>query len=209
MIKIILIFLFLLIQLNFSTAQKAEFVGNIVYQNKFYSPDLQDITPQLSPILGAFQNYSINPNNYKSIMNGGVIVSQFYIGKTNKYYVVKADKTAQELDAAIATDSILKITHGNLDTLISGRICKKLAILTTESNTIYFYDPNLKVNKTNFKNHNFGNWNRYLQESNGALPINYIFESKMFIWESQAIKIEPKILTDQDFELNDDWKIIK
>lgn len=104
-------------------------------------------------------------------------------------------------------DSILSIVHGTKDTIILGRTCKSIVITETKATTTYYYDPTLKVNKDNFKKHDLGNYNRYLQEANGALPIKYIVTNKMFIWDAEATKIEEMALTDKDFELSDDIKV--
>ena len=80
---------------------------------------------------------------------------------------------------------------------------------TGQTETYYYYDPNLKVNKDNFKKHEFGQWNRFLQESNGALPVKYIVKTNLFTWDAEATKIESMNLTDKDFELGSDIKISK
>lgn len=206
----LLVFTILLSQLTTSTAQNKNFIGRILYKNAFTTPTGVDLTAQLSGVMGAEQDYYINENNYKSVLNGSAITMQLFNGATNKYYMILPNKTAQEIDATIVSDSVLSVEHIKAaDTLILGRKCPSVVIKTAESLTIYFYDPTLKVDKVPFNKHEFGNWNRYLQESNGALPIKYISQSKMFTWTAEAIKIEEKALTDKDFELGNDIKIKK
>ena len=205
--KLVLIFLLQILQLQFVTAQNKDFVGRILYKNMFFTPTGVDITAKVSPAMGAEQDYYINAHNYKSVLNGAAMLMQLYNGETNKYFVVLPNKTAQEIDGSTVSDSVLNVQHLKTDTLILGRKCKAIVVSTVGSITTYFYDPTLKVNKENFKMHEYGNWNRYLQESNGALPIKYTVNTKMFTWDAEAIKIEEMNLVDKDFELSSDIKV--
>ena len=207
--KALLILLISIIQLNFLTAQNKDFVGRILYKNVFFTPTGVNITAKVSPALGAEQDYYTNANNYKSVLNGSAMFMQLYSGLTNKYYIVLPNKTAQEIDGSTVSDSVINVQHVKSDTLILGRKCKTFVMTTLQSVTTYFYDPTLKVNKENFKMHEYGNWNRYLQESNGALPIKYTVKTKMFTWDAEAIKIEEMNLVDKDFELSSDIIIKK
>ncbi len=195
--------------LNTNYAQNKDFVGRILYKNTFFAPNGTDITKMVVPALGAEQDYYTNATNYKSVMNGSAMTMQLYIGKTNKSYIVLPNKTATETDASTNTDKVLSVTHSKTDTLILGRKCKSVVIKTEQTATIYFYDPTLKVNKDNFAKHNYGNWNRLLTETNGALPVKYITTIPQFTWDAEAIKIEEMTLTDKDFELGADVTVKK
>lgn len=202
--KKLFVLLISIIQLNLVAAQNKDFVGRILYKNTFFTPDGVNRTKEIAVALGAEQDYYISGANYKSICNGMRLTMQLYNGKTNKYYIVLPDKTATVFDGSTVSDSVLSVTHGKTDTLILGRKCKSVVINTVQSMTTYYYDPSVKVNKDDYKKHEFGNWNRFLQESNGALPIKYIVVNQMFTWDAEATKIESLTLSDKDFELGAD-----
>ena len=207
MLKMLFVLLISIVQLNLVTAQNKDFAGRILYKNTFLSPKGVDITSKVASVLGAEQDYYINGRDYKSVCNGTAITMQVYKNESNKYYMILPNKTAQVMDGSGKADSILSITHVKTDTLILGRKCKSVVVKESKTTTTYFYDPTLKINKDNFKKHNLGNFNRYLQESNGALPIKYIVVSQAFTWDAEATKIEELKLTDKDFELGADIQI--
>jgi hypothetical protein len=207
--KVILFVCVLVVQLNFINAQIKEFEGRILYKNNFFTPKGFDITTTVSTSLGMVQDYYISGNNYKSILNGTAMTMQLYIGKTNKYYMVLPNKTAQEIDGSTVSDSVISVQHINTDTLILGRKCSTIVITARLSTTTYYYDPTLKVNHERFKNHEYGNWNRYMEETEGALPIKYTIKMELYTWNAEAIKIENLKLTDKDFELSSDIKMKK
>jgi hypothetical protein len=207
MLKKLFVLLISVIQLNLIIAQNKDFVGRILYKNTFLSPKGVDITSKVAGVLGAEQDYYINGRDYKSVCNGTAITMQVYKNESNKYYMILPNKTAQVMDGSGKADSILSITHVKTDTLILGRKCKSVVVKESKTTTTYFYDSTLTINKDNFKKHNLGNFNRYLQESNGALPIKYIVVSQAFTWDAEATKIEELKLTDKDFELGADIQI--
>ena len=202
-------FVISIIASNLLLSQNTYFVGHIVYKNMFFTPTGIDITDKLSEMMGKEQNYYIKSNNYKSVFNGSAMSMQLYNGFENKCYIIFPNKTGQEIDASVVSDSILSIEHISEDTLLLGRKCKKLVIKSSQSITIYYYDPNLQVDKKQYIKHEFGNWNRYLEETNGALPIKYVVKNSIFIWDSEAVKIEEMNLMDSDFKLSGEIKLIK
>jgi hypothetical protein len=205
--KVIFIGVVLMVQLQCAIAQNQPFVGRILYKNTFISPTGVDITPQIATIMGTELDFYISGKNYKSMINSKMMSLNLYKGNTNHYYVVFPNNTGQKIDASIFADTVLSVTHLDTDTLILGRKCKAIFVKTKEDSNIYFYDPTLFVNKADYTNHKYGNWYRYLQETNGALPIKYVFKTKYFTWYAEPIKIETMKLSDKDFELSPDLKI--
>jgi hypothetical protein len=195
--------------LFFSTycfAQTTFFEGRIIYQNKFTLPSGQDITKIVAKQLGTEQDYYINATNYKSFLNGVAIKMQLYKGKENKYYVVSGDNTVQVFDGTTVTDKINKIEYlsGTFDVL--GRKCKGLVMYGSSSKTTYYIDETIRVDPKVYVNHNFGNWNEFMNASKGSLALKFIIENDKYTWEATAIEIEEKKLSDSDFELPKDIK---
>jgi hypothetical protein len=199
--KKLLVVLFLLSSTYNLFSQTANFEGNIHYINKFTLPNGQDITSAVVAQLGEEQLYSVNANNYKSVLNGAAIKMQFYHSASNKYYIVTGTNELQEFDGAMVTDKITKteILENRIDIL--GHSCKGIVMVGEAAKTTYYFDETLKVNPETYAKHSFGNWSDYMKASNGALPLKYIVESAEFIWEATATKIEAKALADTEFEL--------
>jgi hypothetical protein len=194
-------------KLTSSFAQNQYFSGKITYQNLFFSLAGKDITLQVNKMMGAEQFYYTNAHNYKSELNGTAITSLIYNGKSNTLYTIFPNNTAQKVDGITQSDSIVKITYFEKDTVISERKCKGLSMEGLKSSYIYYYDPLISVEVENFKDHNYGNWNDYLVASKGALPILYITKTPYFNWVAKASKIEELEILDDFFELPKDISI--
>ncbi len=197
--KIVLLILLTLIQYNFLQAQN--FTGRILYENKFFTPDGKDMTAMMTTMMGKQQDYYINARNYKSVLNGKAIQAQIYQSKTNQYFAIFPNKTAQVMDAKLAQTKVEEIEYSQETLTILGKACNKLILKRSESTTIYYYAKDIRVNPEPFQNHLFGNWIDYLRASKGALPLKIIIKTNQFTWESTAIKIEKMNLSDQDFAL--------
>jgi hypothetical protein len=189
------------IQITSGFAQNQYFTGKITYQNQFYSLTGEDVTLQVSKMMGSEQFYYTNARNYKSELNGSILTSLIYNAESNILYTIFPDNTAQKVDGSTESDSIVKVTFFEKDTLISERKCKGLSMEGLKTSFIYYYDPIISVEVENFKNHNYGNWNDYLIASKGALPILYITKTPYFNWVAKAIKIEEMEISDSFFEL--------
>lgn len=202
-------FVISIITSNLLLSQNTYFVGHIVYKNAFFTPKGEDITREFSAIIGKEQDYYIKSNNYKFVFNSPTMSMQLYNGLTNKCYIIFPDKTGQEIDASVVSDSALSIEHLSEDTLLLGRKCKKLVMKSSQSTAIYYYDPTLRIDKDLYVKHEFASWNRYLAETGGALAIKYIVKNSLFTWDSEAVKIEEMDLMDSDFELSSEVQLIK
>jgi hypothetical protein len=186
---------------------QSPFQGRILYLNKFLLPNGQDITESASKIMGAQQDYYINANNYKSILNGQQANMQLYNSRDNKYYSIDGNKSAQIFDASTETAKIEKIEKLDGPFDILGRKCRGLIMTAGSVKTTYYYDESLKVNIQPFSKHKFGNWIDYLEASSGALPLAFIIESPQYTWKSEAIKVEEMKLDDSFFSLPADVKL--
>ncbi len=189
------------------TLAQSSFQGRILYQNKFLLPNGQDITESASKIMGTQQDYYINANNYKSILNGQQVNMQLYNSRDNKYYNIDCNKTAQSFDAATETGKVEKIEKLDGPFDILGRKCKGLIMTKGLVKTTYYYDESLKIDIEPFSKHRFGNWIDYLEASLGALPLAFIVESPQYTWKAEAIKVEEMKLEDSFFLLPADVKL--
>jgi hypothetical protein len=111
-----------------------------------------------------------------------------------------------EINAVNQTSKVLSVEHFKETQQILGKECKKLVIKTESGETIYWYNSDITLNPKNFSDHNVGNWNTYMEESNGALPLKFTVKAQNYIWISTAIKIEDGDLTQKDFQLDNEIK---
>lgn len=182
--------------------QSNTFSGKIVYEYQFLNPATgQDITSTLKQYFGQEQHYYANASNYKAYDENGQL-RQLYNSDTNTYYYLNPSSSQlMKLDATNQTSKVVSVEHFKETQQILGRECKKLVIKTVADETIYWYSPKIKVNPKNFKDHNIGNWNTYIKESKGALPLKFTVKSQNYTWIATATEIEAESLTNQDFQI--------
>lgn len=189
--------------LTFSAFKSNEdfFNGKILYKYTFTDLQGNDINSKLVPYLGSEQHYFIDNKNYKSLNQNKL--QQLYNSDTNNYYFFTDNNTAQKFDASKATSEKFNVTRLNKTEKVAGYDCKAIQIETDEAVTIYFYSPQIKTDKKVFARHSFGEWNKYLEETDGALALKYIMTNKKYgyIWTSTAIEISKLRLTAKDFSL--------
>lgn len=147
------------------------------------------------------KDYFVSDSNYKSHDESNNI-TQLYDSRTNTYFGIWKDKTAHRIDALTKTSQQYIITKLDKTETILGYKCIAIPVETDESTTVYYYSPLLRINPTAFSKHNFGDWNRYLEASNGALSFKYVITNhkKGYIWTVLATKITKMPLGARDFE---------
>ena len=189
--------------LTFSAFKSNEdfFNGKILYKYTFTDLQGNDINSKLVPYLGSEQHYFIDNKNYKSLNQNKL--QQLYNSETNNYYFFTDNNTAQKFDASKATSEKFNVTRIDKTEKVAGYDCKAIQIETDEAVTIYFYSPQVKTDKKVFARHSFGEWNKYLEETDGALALKYIMTNKKYgyIWTSTATEISKLRLTAKDFSL--------
>ena len=147
-------------------------------------------------------HYYVSDGNYKSLNEKGVI-TQLFNSSTNKYYFNNQGQI-QVLDASVKfpQTGVANQLEGELEVL--GRTCKKLSIESENDFTIYYYAEDLTVNKDYYQKHNFGNWNLFLNSSNGAIALKYeiSYPTAGLSMTMEAYEIEELDLSEGDFDIN-------
>jgi len=187
--------------------QSDSFTGKIIYEYQFLNPTSgKDITNTMKQYFGQEQHYYVNDKYYKAYDEKGQL-RQLYNSKTNTYYFLNpSNSQLMELSAANKTSKVVSVEHFKETQQILGKECKKMVIKTETDETIYWYNSEITVNPENFIDHNVGNWNTYMKESSGALPLKFTVKSQNYTWISTAIDIETIALTQQDFNIANETK---
>lgn len=198
--KKLLLLLPLLLFLTALTFKTEFFTGKIIYQYQFTTYLGKDISEKLAPLIGSGSEYYISNKNYKSYSNQKL--QQLYNAKTNIYYNVEGD-TAKKIDASQVRFKDIQIKHLPLTENIAGYDCKVIQIETDNAITDYYYSPQLRVDLKAFAKHNYGEWNKYLEATNGALALKHVMRDKQsgLVWTSTATEIVPMELKASDFVL--------
>lgn len=197
--KLITILLFgLTLNLN---AQSDYFEGKISFNLQYYDSLGKSLDPAT---IGrdTSMHYYVSDGNYKSLNERGEI-TQLFNSSTNKYYFNNQGQI-QVMDATFKfpQNGVVKPQEGELEVL--GRKCKKLIIESDNDLTTYYYSEDVTVNKDYYQNHNFGNWNLFLNSSNGAIALKYeiIYPAMGLSIIMEADEIEELDLTEGDFDIN-------
>jgi hypothetical protein len=128
---------------------------------------------------------------------------QLYHSSSNTYYSVDKTKTATKIDAATLTSQKYAVRPLKEKKIIAGYECKAIEVETDNGSVIYYYSSDISVDPKVFSRHNFGEWNKYLEASNGALPLKYVMTNSKqgFIWIATVKQVQRLSLTTKDFEL--------
>ncbi len=177
------------------------FTGKIQYKYSFTDLQGNDITDKAASSMGREQHYFVNNTFYKSYDEENNI-TQLYDSRSNTYYGFWKDKTSNKIDALTRTSQEYTITKLGKKETILGYKCISIQVETDDATTIYYYSPSLRIDYKAFAKHNFGDWNRYLEATDGALSLKYIITNhkKGYIWTILAEKITKMPLRTEDFE---------
>lgn len=195
----IILILFIL-TLNLS-AQSNSFEGRITYKIQY----LDSLGNELNAkTLGrdTEMHYYISKGNYKSLNEKGEL-TQLYNSSTNKYYFINQGQV-QVMDASFKFPKSGSVEKFEDQQNILNRKCKKLIIKDETSTTTYYYTADLTVDKQKYQNHNFGNWNLYLDSTQGALSLKYEtrYSTNGMIIIMEAIEVEKIEMKIEDFDIN-------
>lgn len=177
------------------------FTGKIQYVYSFTDLKGKDITESTAASLGREQHYFVDDSNYKSYDEKNNL-TQLYDSRNNTYYGFWKDKTAHRIDAMTRTSQQYQVTRLKQKETILGYECEAIQVVTDESTTVYYYSSQLRIDYRAFAKHNFGDWNRYLEATNGALSLKYTITNhkKGYVWTVLATKIIKMPLAAGDFE---------
>ena len=185
------IFSFLLL-LSVSTTLSAQyFEGKLVYHNTYKSKTDGVSDDQFTEMLGNTMTYYIKGNQFRTEMNGQMVLWQLYNPADNKLYTKMSNsETLFWNDAAVNDDEVLDVQVNKNVTEILGYSCDEIIFKTKEGTQKYYYSSKLSVDASLFTNHKYGNWYDFVSRS-GAVPLKFIDESPEFVMESTAVEIKP------------------
>lgn len=181
--------LFLVTLLVSVTVKEEYFSGKIVYDIVYLST--KDGSPYSKPNydFSPKQTYYADAKNYKSYRADGNL-EQLYNAKGNVYYYCGvADNSVTIIDAAQGYGAA-EVIKSNAKETILGYECSSITLKKIDSETTYFYSDKIKVDPKPFLNHYLGNWNQYVYETNGALPLKYTVKSKEYTMIATATSVE-------------------
>lgn len=189
-------------------SDKDIFVGKILYKYSFTDLKGNEITDKLAPYFGREQHYFVDNLNYKAYDEKNAWM-QLYNSETNSYYYFNKDNTAIKYDGATQTSKKFIVTKLDKKEKVAGYDCESIQVETDNATTIYFFNKIIKTNVNNFSKHNFGEWNRYLEATDGAFSLKFVMTDHKngYIWTSVATEVSKQNLTSSDFIFPTDKKL--
>lgn len=182
-----------------ANAQATFFEGKITYKYQYFDTLGNEISAE-SLGLDSEMHYFISEGNYKSFDENGAL-KQLYNTSTNKYFFSDQNQI-KVMDASFQwpENAVVKRLDGSKSFV--DKSCISLSIKSDSDYTIYYYSNELIVNQTLYSKHNFGNWNLFLNSSNGALALGYRMEYPEMIVTLEAIDLEIMDLSTADFDID-------
>src|SRR5262245_57765163 len=195
----------LVVVLTSFKSDKNYFVGMILYKNAYTDLKGNNIMERIAPFVCREQHYFIDGKNYKAYDEHNNWV-QLYNSATNTYYYFNKDKTATRYDGATVTSQNFVVTKLDTTEKIAGYDCQAIQVERDNSTTIYFFRPAIKTDARAFSRHHFGEWNRYLETTGGALSLKFIMKDHKngYIWTSTATEVKSLKLEARDFVFPED-----
>jgi hypothetical protein len=194
--------------LSFATMAQT-FQGEIIYKNTFKTKNPQVSNEQWESMLGSKQEYFIKGGDYKVVANGTYFQWQMYINKDNKSYSKTSNSPSVFwIDAAVNTDSVLKVEVKKSAAVILGYTCDEITMTCKSGVQKYYYNAKQSVDVTLYTKHKSGNWYYYLSKAK-ALPLKSIIETDQCTIESVATEVKPMTLSSTMFTLPAGTKLEK
>jgi hypothetical protein len=191
------------------TANAQFFEGAVTYRNAYKTKIASVTDDQFSAMMGTIQHYYIKGGDYKSEMNGTLMLWQLYINKDNKIYTKMANSpSAMFNEGSVNTDEVVSAVIKKDAETVLGYKCDELIITTKNSVQKYYYTSKFPVNGKLFTDHKFGNWDVYMQKAN-AVPLKIIMETPQFSMESLASEVKATKLEDSLFTLPAGMQVTK
>ena len=206
--KKLLVITIMTVVLTSFTSDNETFVGKIIYKYSFTDLKGNDITDKLTPYFGREQQYFIDSWNYKAYDEKNAWM-QLYNSETNSYYYFNKDNTVKKYDGATQTSQKFTVTKLDKKEKIAGYDCESIQVETDNATTIYYFNKTIKTNSKNFYKHNFGEWNKYLEATGGALSLKFVMTDNKngYIWTSVATEVSKQKLTSNDFVIPTEIKL--
>ena len=190
-------------------ADDKKFVGEILYKNSFTDLKGNDLTQRLAPVLGLEQHYYTDGVNYKAT-DEKRDWRHLFLQKSKTYFYFNADKSAHKISVADIAQQNVKITKLDTREKIAGFDCKILQVDKSNTTTIYYYSALVKTDPKIFADHYFGEWNQYLEATDGAFPLKFVLTDRKngFVWSAVATKVTKLKLTAKDFEFPREYTLV-
>jgi hypothetical protein len=160
-------------------------------------------TRKLQKMFGTSMTLYIKDGAYKMMYNGTAVKEVLYVGKENKQFIVMGE-----------TDSVLwrkctKISGGGIRTYmrreqcsVMNHECDALSIENDWSTTTYLFDPKMRLNPKDFKNHGFDYLNTYIRKAR-APYLKCVYDGPDYKTTMIATDVEEMELNDDIFQLGD------
>lgn len=181
-------------------AQNKYFSGRISLNIEYYDSLGNKINPSVLG-LDSISHYYIWEGNYKALNERGEI-TQLFNSSTNQYYFKNAGQI-HVMDASFKYPSTGTVRYIDGYEYYLDRKCKILEIESETGITHYYYPDDIIINPQYYQNHNFGNWNLFLNSTKGRLALNHVVKSASLTITMKAYEIEEMEFSTNDFNILD------
>lgn len=179
------------------------FTGRIDFVYSFQDAQGKDITAQMAALVGGGQQYFVDEGNYKSFTDKGRF-QQLYRSDSNIYYQGLPDQSIRKIDASSGASQVFTVKKLADHETIAGYDCEAVEINTDDGTTTYYYSEKIKLNPSLYKRHAFGDWNRILEATGGALPLKFEMinmRQGFIVWTATATSVKAGRVSGKEFEV--------
>ncbi len=191
MIRLIIIFLFVLFVAGCKGPGNKYFMGSIEYSYNYASDSLNsDSLTKTLPSKGVLRYDTLN---YQSKFTGIDTNTNYYSGLLNKCLSQTNHSGIYECeDYGTFTDSVISYKIIDTDEKILGYSCKILEVQKKSSWLQYYISNDLKIAPATYRQHASYNWDFYGEKANGGLILKSEHRLKYFTLKGISTAIDIK-----------------
>lgn len=189
----------LLVSLQFSAFSQNNFEGILTFKFEFEDKKGMMTAEQIKQFIGDKQVYYLKDEKYKSEMNGLLEIKTFHEGKDTLFTQMKGTNALQYILTNVADEEVISYEFKKTAIKVLEYTCDLLEVKTNKGTHKYYYNKDLKMDPSVYKNHKIGLWSFFTEKTGGALSIISISETDDLKTKIELISVDRKKLENAIF----------
>lgn len=198
--------LFLLLLLCLASPLRGQtFCGHIKYRYTYkVTKTGKNVTKKTNDV--KTEDFYICGNKFKTYFDGDL--QNIYIGDSVTFFQASSQTTLGYIKADSAYGQDVPVyKHGENTTTYNGKSYKTIESGEVGDRITYYYNESVRVDPASFSDMKVYHWNAFFNATNGGVRLVSVYVDKDLTVISEAVKVEPKTLTDDDFKIPEGYTV--
>jgi hypothetical protein len=182
-----------------SLLQGQTFCGHIKYRYIYkITKTGKDVTAKTNDV--KTEDFYICGNKFKTYFDGDL--QNIYIGDSVTFFQASSQNTFGYIKADSAYGQDVPVyTHGKDAATYNGKSYRTIVTGEEGDRITYYYNASVRVDPASFHDLNLYHWNAFFNATKGGVRLVSVYVDAEHTVISEAVKIEPKKLIDDDFKI--------